>query len=131
MTKQKRSGTRQVPARVVAFAKDMIVAMGLPKTVTLKNANGLYLQMKVPVRRGKVVEICLWRSIGKTHKLLLGVSYQIGDEGKILLFSSIPRPIEPLRSLGIPENGAKNSFINRSQALVVIATMMKYLEVTR
>ena len=131
--KNKRPVVEKVPPSLAGFAADLVIALGLPKTATMKSRSGLYLQISAPEKHGDIAEIALWRGIGDQQTPLINLSYRQADREKYLLSISLKQPIQPLGTLlaAVLAKGKDHVFVTRDQALVAICTMMKYLETAR
>ena len=123
---------KKINASLTGFAADLVIALGLPKTATMKSRSGLYLQISAPEKYGDIAEIALWRGIGDQQTPLINVSYRKEPQEKYLLSTSLKKPIQPLGALlaAVLAKGENHVFVTRDQALVAICTMMKYVETT-
>ena len=105
--------------------------MGLPKTVTDYTRNGVYLQINKEDKPRGICPIDLWQGKGNDQSPLMGLSWRRGDD-KYRAVVCVKNPIRPLKGLMstvFPKG--EIAFVTRDQALVIICTMMKYLETTR
>ena len=114
---------------LIAFTRDLIVAMGLPKTVLDRTRNGLYLH----IVDDRISQIELYQGRGDEQSPLLGLSWRSESEDEYRAVVAVKRPIQPLKNLvaSVFPNGENTATLIRDRALVVIATMIKYLETTR
>jgi hypothetical protein len=131
--RNRRPAEKKIHVSLTDFAADLLIGFGLPKAVTEKSRNGLYLQLSLPEKDGDIAEIALWRGIGDHQTPLIDLSYRQGGNEQYLLASSIKNPIQPLKGLlgATFSVGTKHIHVTRDQALVAICTMMKYLETAR
>lgn len=121
--------------KLTVFIRDLVTAMGLPQSVFAPSRGGVYLKIIEPEKVGDIAEVTLWRGQGNEQTPLLSISWRHWDEtidehGEYLVAMSMAKPIRPMSALlgALFPDGKKSAYVTREQALVVLGTMVRYLE---
>jgi hypothetical protein len=102
--------------------------MGLPASILERSTTGFYLKIRGARKINKVESVELWHGLGDRQTPVIKLRSQIRKR-KITASTTIERPIQPMRDLLEKAfGGKKQAKLARDQALVVIYTMMLYLE---
>ena len=114
---------------LVGFVKELVVAMGLSESVFSSTQNGLHLKIDEANLLETEISIGLWRTPNATNKPLFKLRWHKNDR-IFIFFTAVGRPIFPLKKIigSLEINGNGECLVNKEQAMIILCTMLKYLE---
>lgn len=117
-------------SELITLLRNMATAMGLPKTVFETKANGLYLTINEASSQHDMAQISLLRGIAVGQTPLLNLRWNV-DSAEYLATKTIDDPIAPMSSMlaAITPNATGEYAVSEEQAMQIMYTMLKYLEV--